>query len=86
MVANNCYTETSDIALRYFSFYLPKASNYLYLNIVLNNKYIGSYGNNRSIPTPTHINLCLILKKGDLIKIETQTAEISTTNVYLHAI
>lgn len=85
-VENSCFTETSDLALRHLSFYIPKASSYRFLFIEINGKYICTYGNQTNIPTPTHVNLCLILKKGDTIKISTQTASASTTNVYLFVV
>lgn len=85
-VINNGFTETSDIALRHLSLYIPDASLYRYLDIMVNGKYICAYGNVKAMPTPTHINLCLILKKGDTIKIGTQTASASTTNVYLYIV
>lgn len=53
---------------------------------MVNDKYICAYGNQKSMSTPTHVNLCLILKKGDTIKIGTQTASASTTNVYLYIV
>ena len=85
-IENICFTETSDLALRHLSFYIPNASLYRFLHIMVNSKFICTYGNATDMSTPTHVNLCLILKKGDIIKIITQTASASTTNVYLYIV